>query len=292
MHHFRLPAAVLLLLAVSLGCSTEGEEALDAAREQASEQGLQDAFDDVEEEPTPVEPQASPTPTRPTPPPAPPSLTAPSPPPAALTYFQALATGDPDEMQAMLDAAAPSSPAHTYATIQIARARANRDHGFPSEPHEVEVTPDGVKLCSVYGEEADCDSFTALAVSDGNLTEFFLSDIPIAERVRPGGQVVQDGPVTITVHGAYHSPASNNLIVPFDMTSSEPVSVAINATEYVGPDGRQAQASGTGPVQLRAGATATMYASVEGGALGGTIYVVATSEDYQRQWELALPTTA
>jgi hypothetical protein len=198
---------------------------------------------------------------------------------AVRQYFDALATQEPSEMEKMTSAAAPESPAALYAVHQSASTQSYISSGAVLQPQTTSYSKEEVTVCGT--DTADdpevCTTFSGFVVDDsGLLTDFKVNDEELAPRLGTTDQGELAGPgVTVRLVSAYRSVQSGDLMVVVSATAgSGEVELESYSASFVAEDGTQYEAAaGTGPSDLRAGATATFTSSFAGAPLGGR-YIV------------------
>ena len=146
-------------------------------------------------------------------------------------------------------------------------------------------------MCDAMGFEPECTQFTSLTVTDGKLANFAVNATPIDDRLAAPGAATQSGGATVTLLGAYESVQADSLIVVLDIANStEPLNLNVYSAEYITSDGRQVTVGdAVGPIQLRAGASASVVLSFPSQTIGGTVYLTGSDQDYNPiEWVVPL----
>lgn len=285
-----MPIALIGALVVACSSGTPPVPEDDPPGDDSS---MPEAVVESEDEGTPTQDEPDETP--PEPEPEPPLDPDPEPdvPETVLAYFDAFATDDPDIMEAMLDHVEPGSPAAIYTDVQIAAARATRQQGTPNDPHQSEVTDDGIDLCPIDDLERECLAYENFTITNDRLVTFSIDGIQIDDRLAAGGATSIQGDVEVELVGAYRSIASDTLLVAVNIRNDGDRSTSFWLSEaaYVSADGRQLSVSAVeGLNELRAGASSVAVFYVPQEDVGGTFFVVGRhrGELQDIEWELPI----
>ena len=207
----------------------------------------------------------------------------------ARAYFEAFATQRPATMAEMVDLSADGSVAQRYAQVQIAQREATSQQGFTTEPARLTSTDTGFELCAQDGVGGQaCSDFDDLTVADGLLVSFVIDNTDLTARLADMDSVAEDGRVTVTLIGAYHSVQADELTVVFDIVNDgdQTANIDLFSAEYVNADGRQISVLDyVGPTDLRAGASATAAVFFDAQSVGGVVYVGGAGEDFRDTYE-------
>lgn len=196
------------------------------------------------------------------------------------TYFEAMASGDPQAMQDAVDLAAPGSNAAAYATYYSAVTQASRDSGISSEEEKLKEVDGGFAVCSEYEPTDDpCTEFTNLQHKGDKLADFETQGKKLKGRISLGDGTTQSlGDIAEAELIASYKSVANYLVIVFDVSSSS-AGTFLDAT-YVAPDGRQANPSlYNGPTTLDEGAFGTFAFYFEGAEFGGAVTLEAYPGD-------------
>jgi hypothetical protein len=231
--------------------------------------------------------------------PARPTTTAPPTPDDAVTqYFDLLATADLSRMGGMLEVAAEDSPAHLYATHQIALVRASSQLVRRPSATSTWAGNDSVEQCidgydDITGEAIEeCTVFADFEQVDEHLTSFTVDGQPISERISSGEAAEADG-VSVRVVTAYQTSAGD-LFLNVDITNNRDGRLIVEEYDWVliTADGRQVEsdpmASGL-TSDIEPDATAATTAVFLQTSLGGTLRFVAFSDDFETQIRFEVP---
>ncbi len=195
-------------------------------------------------------------------------------------YFEAIASGDPQEMLDAAELAAPGSNAAAYATYYSAVSQAFRDSGVPSENENLKEVDGGFALCPEYeSEDNPCTEFTNLQHKGDRLADFETQGKKLKGRISLGDGTAQPlGEIVEAELIASYKSVANDLIIVFDASSNS--AGAILSATYVAPDGRQANSSlYYGPLELDEGSFGTFAFYFEGAEFGGDVTLEAYSGD-------------
>jgi hypothetical protein len=199
----------------------------------------------------------------------------------------------------VLDASVEGSPAHLYATHQIANVRAIGT----SLGAAMHTEGDVVVIMSTTGYDADgveqteSVTYRDFAVEGGKLAGFVVNETPVADRIRAGGEPVTVDDVSVRVVTAYQT-ARGDLTINVDTTNGRQDVLNVSSYEWalMTPDGRQVALSQnfccpTDPV-IQPGATAGYVAAFEQVGLGGTLRFVAFADDFVTEVRFDVPVPA
>ena len=210
-------------------------------------------------------------------------------------YLGLLAENDLGGMSRMLEMATPGSPAHLYATHQIAVVRMAGDAPSTSTTGE-----DGsVELCyptldGAGNQVEECNTFAGFEInqSTGLLEWFTVDGVNIRERITAGAPATGHG-VTVHVRSSYQA-ASGDLVVNVDISNARPGPIAVADYEwaYIAPDGRQIAPSeeGYAAPDVEPGATAGFVAVFPQTVVGGALRFVAFADDFATEIRFDVPT--
>jgi hypothetical protein len=214
---------------------------------------------------------------------------------AAIDYLDLLAENDLGSMTRMLELATPGSPAHLYATHQIAVVRlAGTTPSISTSGGD-----DAVEMCyrtldAAGNEIEECNTFAGFETDQGTglLESFTVDDVNIRERITAGAPQSGDG-VTVQVRSSYQT-ARGDLAVNVDISNARPGPIAVADYEwaYVGPDNRQVAPSeeGLAGPDIEPGATAGFVALFPQTVVGGTLRFVAFADDFGTEIRFDVPT--
>lgn len=103
-------------------------------------------------------------------------------------YFDAFATGDPNEMDDAKGLASPGSIAEAYLIHQSAAANASLDGGLGTFESKVSKVDGGYNLCSTPpdGEEENCTVYADFKSARGKLSSFTIAGRDLADRLAIG----------------------------------------------------------------------------------------------------------
>lgn len=194
------------------------------------------------------------------------------------TYFEGIASGDPNTIGGVSDLAAPGSQAAAYITYYTAASKAARDSGFPFDREIVNEVDDGFMMCP-EGHAADnsCMTYTNLQTAGSHLVDFDISGTPLSGRLALGdGEFHSLGDLGSARLIASYKSVSNNVVVVFDVTSTSE-NLWLDAS-YTGPDGRTSQPTMTHRTQLPNGGSGTVAFYFKGSVFGGTVLIRPSSD--------------
>ncbi len=220
------------------------------------------------------------------------AATAPSAPPttmavvedsdAAIDYFAALASRDPEQTTVMLTSSSPGSTANDYARHQVA---ARRILGA-DEPGFVEADDVSAIVCAGPPEpEQDvvCSTYEDFAFDpEGRLTGFTVGGEGLASRLSVDGPPTVVDRITVQHASAYRSPATETLFVVLDVineSANDFELFAFAATYRPAEDEPVVEALGAwGETTLAAGASGQVLVRFADAELGGVVNVSGWSD--------------
>jgi major membrane immunogen (membrane-anchored lipoprotein) len=210
------------------------------------------------------------------------------------TYFAAIASRDPDQLEEALPLAGPGSIAEVYAGYNLAIATASLDGGQAPAQGEVSEVDGGYQGCEPDGAEESCVTWADLEGADGKLVDFTVDGEELDDRLKSGdGEVVESGGLgTAELLYAYQSVQSGALFVLAEVSSNgEDVGLANGEGAYSDSAGGEILATSTlGPSELAGDSQATIALIFQGAELGGSVTIPLYSADYQTHEELRLET--
>ncbi|MFZ1362009.1 MAG: hypothetical protein WAS05_03605 [Candidatus Nanopelagicales bacterium] len=205
------------------------------------------------------------------------------------TYFNAFATNDATQMEPMLKAAEPGSPAEVYAKHQINTQVANESANETDEPDVAEIDGDTVSLHPNFSDEATDEEkkdattiYKDFVFSSNGLIETWTTEPGglLTPRISAQTGKATQGKVTVQLQTAYVT-NSGDLYVTWSAKNSGGKAVDISVAGYVNSDGRQVQVTST-PYQTKpiSGSHTETSSTIENGKLGGKLIF---QFDYQNQ---------
>lgn len=154
------------------------------------------------------------------------------------TYFDAVASYDPDRFAAAEDIAADGSPAQGYAAYLGEYSASAFAAGQPVEGAQATAVEGGYQACGGTGAADKCVVWADLEGKDGKLTDFTVAGIPLDDSlVDLSAQAPIESPGLYTVQPdyAYRSPQSGTLFVLVTVTAGD-VALAPRPGIYIEPD--------------------------------------------------------
>ncbi|VXB05880.1 hypothetical protein [Aeromicrobium sp. 9AM] len=201
-------------------------------------------------------------------------------------YFEAVVSGDPDQLGDAMKLVVPGSVAEAYLKYQRAGVDASIDNGSPDEATELETVDDGFKDCSNPDDPSDCVTWADFEATAGKLANFTVNNVPLNKRITVGdGSKVSAGQLgTVEFLVAYQSVQSGDLFVIVKVASKgAPVAINSGNAAYRGVDKRQSQNSSYyGVEELEADSTGTLGLIFTKAKVGGTLTLTLNSEDYMQ----------
>lgn len=196
---------------------------------------------------------------------------------AATSFFEALASRDPERTTDLVAATAPNTIARRYALHQ----RNVREILGVGQGGTLERAPDRAVVCSspaVPEQDTVCTEFRDLAFDeDGLLTAFTLGGTELDDRIVVDGPAVTVDRITVRELSAYRSPTSETTLVVLEVVNNSG-----DAFELFGfgatyrPDEAsppvEADAS-WGEADIPAGATGLVLVRFPNAELGGVVQV-------------------
>jgi hypothetical protein len=140
------------------------------------------------------------------------------------TYFDAVASYDPDQLAEAREIAADGSPAEGYVAYLSDFAASAIAAGQPVAPAEATDVDGGFEACGGAGAADECVTWADLDGEDGKLTDFTVSGVPVDDSlVDLTGQAPIESPGLYTVQPehAYRSPQSGTLFVIVTITAGD-----------------------------------------------------------------------
>lgn len=154
------------------------------------------------------------------------------------TYFEAVASYDPAQLEAAADVAEAGSPAAEYLAYLGEYAASAMAADQPVGPSDVTAVDGGFEACSGTDEADSCVTWSDLEGEDGALTGFTVDDVPLADGlVDLGDQAAVESPgfYTVQPEHAYRSPQSGTLFVLVTITAGD-VAVSPKPGIYIEQD--------------------------------------------------------
>ena len=154
-----------------------------------------------------------------------------------LAYFDAVFSGDADQMAGLPSQTLAGSPADAYLRYQTEFSETRAEYDATAvEPANVYLTPSGIRVCLTADE---CVELADFQVIDGQLTNFTVDGHSIAPRLGRTGPVFPVGTGSAQVRAAYHTVSTDELSVFVEVTASTADVFELSAAVYVAPDGTQ-----------------------------------------------------
>ena len=232
---------------------------------------------------------------QPTPEPPPPPIPTTAREAALVDYFGALATRDPADASAAVDAAAPGSPAALFARLQVALARADQAAGRAA-PLALQLEDDGVALCPVPDGAGACTRLTGISLLDGRVSGFDAGAGPVGGRIAavPDAPVPADDPrIAVEVLGAYQTAAGPLLVAVEVGNGTQEVQRVFAADQrYVTADGQEVVAEAFGSVadaDIAVGDRGLAVLRFAEAPLGGAVVLTGRGADSFARWALQVP---
>jgi hypothetical protein len=140
------------------------------------------------------------------------------------TYFNAVASYDPDRLETAQRIAEGGSPAQEYAAYLGAFATSAIAAGQPVEAAEAEEVEGGFKACGGTGAADECVTWADLEGEDGKLTDFTVSGTTLDDSLvdlTDQAPIESAGLYTVQPAYAYRSPQSGSLFVLVTVTAGD-----------------------------------------------------------------------
>jgi hypothetical protein len=140
------------------------------------------------------------------------------------TYFDAVASYDPEQLEDAASVAADGSPAAAYAAYLRDYGLSAIAAGQPVSPADAEEKDGAYTACGGTGGPSDCATWADLEGDDGKLTDFAVNDVALDDSlVDLTGQAPITSPRLYTVQPdyAYRSPQSGTLFVLVTITAGD-----------------------------------------------------------------------
>ena len=140
------------------------------------------------------------------------------------TYFDAVASYDPDQLDAAQAIAADGSPAQGYAAYLGKFSAAAIAAGQAVDAAEAEKVDDGFKACGGTGTADQCVIWADLEGKDGKLTDFTVAGTKVDDSLvdlTAQPPIASEGLYTVQPDYAYRSPQSGSLFVLVTLTAGD-----------------------------------------------------------------------
>ena len=140
------------------------------------------------------------------------------------SYFGAVASYDPDRLEAAEEIAADGSQAQGYAAYLGEFAASAIAAGQPVEPAEAEEVDGGFKACGGTGTADECVTWSDLEGEDGKLADFSVSGTELDDSLvdlTAQPPIESEGLYTVQPEHAYRSPQSGSLFVLVTVTAGD-----------------------------------------------------------------------
>lgn len=201
------------------------------------------------------------------------------------TYFEALASSDPDEMAEAAELAASDSIAAAYAKHQSNLSNAALDAGIPYEEETLEPVDGGYDTCGTDEEGGEvCFTYADLESSGGKLSSFTVNGEPIDDRISLGnGEKVKAGNLGSVEFLSAYKAAENDLFIAVKFTTTKRTGAAFGGFEatYRSPEGRQSKAANLiGTTDVEADSTSFEVLVFPRAEPGGTATIPIYTADY------------
>ena len=199
------------------------------------------------------------------------------------SYFDAFASGDPDQMSQARDLTSTGSIAEAYLIHQGAVANAYLDGGTGSSEQESSKVKDGYRVCDTAEGDDACATYAEFKSANGKLSSFTVNELDLTKRLAIGkGAPAKAGDLGSLRFVSSYQSASNYLFVTMDVLSSgKKLNLSSYDAKYRAPDGRQSTATAAdGPTELGADSKATILIAFEKAKPGGELTLTISDEDY------------
>lgn len=140
------------------------------------------------------------------------------------TYFDAVASYDPDQLAEAQELAADGSPAQGYAAYLGDFSTSAIAAGQPVPGAEAQEVDDGFKACGGTGAADECVTWADFDGEDGKLTDFTVAGVPVDESLvdlTDQAPIESPGLYTVQPEYAYRSPQSDTLFVLVTITAGD-----------------------------------------------------------------------
>ena len=140
------------------------------------------------------------------------------------TYFDAVASYDPDQLAEAEDIAADGSPAQAYAAYLGEFSASAIAAGQPVDPAEAKEVDDGFEACGGTGTADQCVTWSDLEGEDGELTDFTVAGTELDDSLvdlTDQAPIASPGLYTVQPEHAYRSPQSGTLFVLVTITAGD-----------------------------------------------------------------------
>lgn len=200
--------------------------------------------------------------------------------------FEAISSGDPDEMEAVEKFVAPGSVAAAYLAHQRNSANASIDGGISSPASTLTKVEGGFKDCDGSGEENSCVVWADLKTEGGKLASLTVNDVELDDRITVGdGSTTDVGDLAeVEFLSAYKSIQGDQIFVNVRVTSLEqPITMNLYTATYRGSDKRQrtaVDALGNTDLDPDSSTYATMI--FEAKAVGGEAKLDISDQDFNQ----------
>lgn len=199
--------------------------------------------------------------------------------PDVAGVFEDLFSGNISRMDRSLGQITPGSAAFWYARFQIDFESAKADAGFrSSEQSQVRKVDDGFDVCV----RSDCARYSAVELSDEGLSRFEVDGFDITPRMGVAAEPVTIGPVTLSILTSYRTVSSDELVVNFEISTTEPIRVPVYSSSYTDPTGRSVSNSEyVGETELAASSRRLYSAVFSRSDPGGRFILEVYNEDFR-----------
>ena len=140
------------------------------------------------------------------------------------TYFDAVASYDPEQLEAAQQIAADGSPAQGYAAYLEAFSSSAIAAGQAVDAADAEEVDGGFEACGGTGKADECVTWSDLEGEDGELTDFTVAGTPLDDSLvdlSDQPPIESPGLYTVQPEYAYRSPQSGTLFVLVTITAAD-----------------------------------------------------------------------
>jgi hypothetical protein len=192
------------------------------------------------------------------------------------TYFDAVASYDPDQLAEAEQVSADGSPAQGYAAYLGEFAASAIAAGQPVDAADAEEVDDGYEACGGTGEPDECVTWSDLEGKGGELTDFSVAGTPLDDSLvdlTDQAPIESPGLYTVQPEHAYRSPQSGTLFVLVTITAGD-VPLAPEVGLYIDQDKTLKGIPTRAPERIDAGASTPVvlaFPDAEAVSLDGSV---------------------